>query len=267
MKVRDIRHEDIARTVNTLQTKDGLSVASANLVLSVLSAAFNDAVRHNLARANPCSHLGTDRPGAGTEKDTETTDSVKIMTPDELRAFLAAAPEPWSLFWQLLAQTGLRPSEALGLRRQDIDLEAGTLSVNGQLSENREWTSRLKTKKSKRVLPLPASLRTKLERQLRWFSASDTFVFTTLEGLPWTQREVSRNFRVTAEKIGLTGLTAKGLRHYFGSYLLEHGIPLATVSARMGHANVSITATVYMHELDKLANDDTLRALLEAVGS
>ena len=69
-KVRDIRTDDIARCVNELQRKDGLSVASANLVLSVLSAAFNDAVRRSLVVSNPCSRLGSDRPGAGTERDS-----------------------------------------------------------------------------------------------------------------------------------------------------------------------------------------------------
>lgn len=264
-KVRDVRTQDIVRVVNSLQLA-GLSAASANLVLAVLGKAWAGAIGDGLVKSSPCKIARDDRPGAGTDKDCADAE-VKVMTPAELRAFLEAAPEPWRLFWLLLSRTGLRPSEALGLRREDIDLTEGLLHVRGQLTENREWTSRLKTPKSRRTIPLPASLRVELERQLRWFSASNTFVFTTTAGLPWTQREVSRNFRVTAKRIGLEGCSAKGLRHYFGSHLLESGIPLKSVSEAMGHADVGVTSKVYMHELDRLANDDKIRTALEAMGA
>jgi integrase len=62
-------------------------------------------------------------------------------------------------------------------------------------------------------------------------------------------RTVSKAARRIAAKAGLAGVSLHTMRHSHGSQLLSLGVPLPTVSKRLGHANVHVTATVYSHAL------------------
>ena len=54
-----------------------------------------------------------------------------------------------------------------------------------------------------------------------------------------------------ARKAGFTNIGIHSLRHSHGSQLLSKGVPLPTVSKRLGHSNVYTTATIYAHALPK----------------
>lgn len=60
---------------------------------------------------------------------------------------------------------------------------------------------------------------------------------------------VTKAARRIAKKAGLAGVSMHSIRHSHGSQLLSLGVPLPTVSKRLGHANVHVTATVYSHAL------------------
>ena len=60
---------------------------------------------------------------------------------------------------------------------------------------------------------------------------------------------VTKAARRIAKKAGLAGVSLHTIRHSHGSQLLSLGVPLPTVSKRLGHANVHVTATVYSHAL------------------
>jgi integrase len=62
-------------------------------------------------------------------------------------------------------------------------------------------------------------------------------------------RTVSKAARRIARKAGLIGVSLHTMRHSHGSQLLSLGVPLPTVSKRLGHANTHVTATIYAHAL------------------
>ena len=163
---------------------------------------------------------------------------------------------------------GLRLGEVRGLRWGDVDLDAGTLRVERQLTGRDITPKPTKTKASTRTVPiLPA-----LDRRLRELRAQRTtlvhptaYVVSTHDGRPMSERNLRR---ALDHAIADAELTPEGderlswhvLRHSFGSYLVtELELPLTTVARTMGHRDASVTARVYARDV----SDDT--AMVERV--
>src|SRR5690606_7046359 len=93
---------------------------------------------------------------------------MKYFTPEEVKTFLIHAKEDklHALFF-LAIETGMRPGEYLGLQWKDVDLEKGVLTVRRTLKVKKGggfYFGEPKTKKSRRSLPLSASLITALKK-------------------------------------------------------------------------------------------------------
>jgi integrase len=74
-------------------------------------------------------------------------------------------------------------------------------------------------------------------------------VFCHPDGYYIRPRTVSKGARRMAKKAGLSGVSLHTVRHSHGSQLLSLGVPLPSVSERLGHANTHVTATIYSHAL------------------
>ncbi len=85
---------------------------------------------------------------------------------------------------------------------------------------------------------------------------SDGFVFTGETGKPLFRSTVEHAMKGECTRLGLPAVTPHGFRHLHASLLLDEGVPVTAVSARLGHANPQITLRIYAHALagqDKLA--------------
>ena len=99
-----------------------LSPRSVAYVATILHRALRDAVRWNAIVRNPADAADPPRPSSKAE--------MRIWTAQELSKFLGGvAGDRLAGAWWLLATTGMRRGEALGLRWQDVDLDAGRLSI------------------------------------------------------------------------------------------------------------------------------------------
>lgn len=133
---------------------------------------------------------------------------ARRLTDKEVRALCAAATPGYRGIVTTLAWTGLRVSEALGLRWQDIDFENKEVRVRGQLDEN-GGLKKPKTKAGLRSIPLlpvlERELRLHRKRQLgRGLASPEDLVFTTLTGQPVNRHNVrNRGVLAAAEKAGL----------------------------------------------------------------
>lgn len=72
---------------------------------------------------------------------------------------------------------------------------------------------------------------------------------------PWRPDSVSGRFRDLRNRLGIAGCRFHDLRHGHGTYLLAAGVPVKTVSARLGHADASVTLRVYAHALEAADQD------------
>lgn len=127
VRLSELTAGHIARLYSTLREsgrKDGtggLSERTVKHTHTCLSKALEDAARRRLIARNPTRDVDPPRP-----RNVET----KVWTSDEARAFLAStAGDRLHACWVLAVTTGLRRGELLGLRWDDVDLDAGTLAV------------------------------------------------------------------------------------------------------------------------------------------
>ncbi|MEN1761471.1 site-specific integrase [Anoxynatronum sibiricum] len=159
--ISGLRPERIQRLYNDMLHSKNLSAQTVRYTHTVLRNALQQAVKWKKIDHNPCDLV--DLP-----KRTKT--EQKAMTQEQARAVLKAAEGiRYKVLFELLILTGLRPGEAYGLKWQDIDLNAGTLSVRRALSRTEYgavWElTEPKTSKSRRSMPIPKGLVDSLKRQ------------------------------------------------------------------------------------------------------
>lgn len=157
---------------------------------------------------------------------------------------------------------GLRKSEVLGLRWQDIDFEAGTLSVRNTVTRMRtriehEQTKSLASKRTLFLIPstityLQQVRKDQLERQ-RLLGSAYTItdhICVWPDGRPLSPDYVSQHFRLFLEKHNLPSIRFHDLRHTAGSLLLRKGLNVKQVQEFLGHEKSSTTLDIYLH-IDK----------------
>jgi integrase len=193
----------------------------------------------------------------------------RFLTTDEAKAILEAAKgERLEALYALGVNIGPRIGEALALRWQDVDLDAGKLSIVYNLQRVRgklDPTVEPKTPKSRRRVSLPlAVVDALLEQQARQRKEKVRFrplwqdsdlIFTTQIGTPLDPSDVSREFRAFLVRNELPVVRFHDLRHAAGSIMLKNGVPMHVVSRILGHATIATTVNIYGHVEDEALDD------------
>lgn len=177
----------------------------------------------------------------------------RTWTAEELGRFLSATEGRWRVLFTLLAATGLRVSEALALRWQDVDLDQGLVHVRrvvhpapggGFVFEPP------KTQAGLRTVALPEEvMRLLLDYRQASGGSEEALMFTRADGKPLHRNDVARAMRRVSRRAGLSSPGPHALRHLHGSHLLACGVPLADVSRRLGHSKPTVTLAIYAHSL------------------
>lgn len=159
--VSALRPERIQRLYNEMIHDKKLSSQTVRYTHTVLRNALQQAVKWKKIDHNPCDLV--DLP-----KRTKT--EQKAMSKEQAKAFLKAAEGTrYKVLFETLILTGLRPSEAYGLKWADIDFNVCTLSVRRALTRTENgavWTlTEPKTNKSRRSMPIPLKLVESLKKQ------------------------------------------------------------------------------------------------------
>lgn len=220
----------------------------------IIRGALNDAVRRGIVTRNVA--LLAHAPKIRSIPKVEP----QAWTAQELQAFLreAAGHRLFAALW-LLANTGLRRSELLGLKWDDVDLDAATLSINrGLVSIGYELhESRGKTSNSRRAIDLDATTVAVLAAWKRWQYAertavgirSEDWVFADVDGNPIHPHSISQAFERIVARAGVPKVRLHDVRHTHGTLLIKAGVPVKVVSERLGHGNPSFTIDTYQHVL------------------
>lgn len=223
----------------------GLRANGIRSILAPVKAMYATAVEDGAVRSNPTVNvrIGVDR------RADESGREVRAMTRAELAVVLGQIPEEWRLLFELLAHTGLRISEAIGLTWADVDLGASPrLLVRRQ--DCRGEIGPLKSANSRRDIPLSPGM----ARRLRIARASHVpaeRVFTSPQGFPISDGNLRRRVLTPAvETAGLPWVTFHTFRHTCASLLFEAGRDVKQVSEWLGHADAGFTLKVYVHLMD-----------------
>jgi integrase len=164
----------------------------------------------------------------------------------------------FAAFW-VAAFTGMRRGELLGLRWDDFDERAATISVNrGLVAIDYELhETRGKTPNARRRIDLDPTTVMMLTAWRDWQRAEQRaagietaeWMFSVGRGEPIHPHAISQTFERIVRRAGVPVMRLHGLRHTHGTLLIAAGVPVKVVSERLGHATPSFTIDTYQHVL------------------
>ena len=222
--------------------------------LSLISDVFSYAVKMDLVSDNPCRKV-TIPKGEAKEKP--------IYSQEEMAQLLMAIngePTKYRAFFFLIAYSGFRRSEMLGLEWKDVDFDNDIISIkrtSNYTSERGIYTDTTKTKRSKRVLKISPYImgilkELKDEQDEEALRLGDKWVesdrlFTKWDGRPMNPQTPYGWLKEYCEENDFPFYGVHTFRHLNASLLIGAGIDVATVSGTLGHSNQTTTLSVYSH--------------------
>ncbi len=226
-------------------------------VVGFLRGMFEAAIADGVVACNPCVRLSL----------PELPD--RIVEPLSVQQVLAlgdAMAERYAVGVQLQAALGLRVSELLGLQRADVDLHRRVVHVRRQLHTDGRTFVPLKTKASRRTVPLATPVALAVGAHIAEHGqAPDETVLISPHGNPVTHKVYQRAFRRAVAASGVEA-TTHDLRHHCASVLVASGVPVNVVAAHLGHGDGgALLLRVYAHLLPSA--EDVARRALDAAWS
>jgi integrase len=205
-----------------------------------------DAERCGLVEEGVGSGLAATRRRSGRDRA-----EGRFLTRRQLRRLIAEIPEQWILFFELLASTGLRVSEAIALRWMDLDLE-NEPHLKVRRSIVRGVVGGPKSRFGRRRVPLAPDVVSGLlaVRSVTFDGAS--LVFSTRKGTPINPGNLRKRVLAPAvERAELSGVGFHAFRHTCASLLIERGLSLLRLQLWMGHHSAAYTIDIYGHLVDE----------------
>jgi integrase len=180
---------------------------------------------------------------------------------DDITRFLEAAKgTPYYALFYTAFFTGMRRSELLALRWQDVDFILSQVYVSRSLHQVKDGSFAFrspKTAKGRRTVALPPSAilvlnehreKQKLEHAMLGIPLTDDdLVFSQLDGRPLLPDTVSHAWIKLVRHTGLKPIRFHDARHSHASLMLKQGIHPKIVQERLGHSTIAITLDTYSH--------------------
>lgn len=246
--VAEIKRDAIAEWVNALDVGPWAKKSTLRLLRSILAIAVED----GRIRANPAASVSA--------PPIPPRDRHRYLTALQVEALAAACGDQGDVV-QILAYTGLRWSELVGLRVMDVDLNRGRIHVwrSAPEVEGRIIIGPTKTKASKRTVPIPTRLFALFKARVDGRPLDDPAVASPegsmLRANNWRRHT---HWRKALDELGLAPLKIHDLRHTYASLARAAGADLKWLQKTMGHSSITVTANIYADlydsELDEVAN-------------
>lgn len=236
------------------KTRKPLAPKTIRHNLSLISDVFTYAVKMGLVSDNPCSKV-TIPKGEVKEKQIYSQEEMEILLTK-----LMGEPLKYKVFFYLIAYSGFRRSEMLGLEWKDIDFENNIISVrrtSNYTAERGTYTDTTKTKRSQRTLKISPFImdmlkQLKEEQDNEALRLGTKWVETDRLFTKWNGEEMNNQtpygwLKEFCEKNDLPFYGIHSFRHFAASALISAGLDVTTVSGALGHCNSGTTLNVYSH--------------------
>ncbi|WLS07533.1 tyrosine-type recombinase/integrase [Shinella sumterensis] len=280
---------------------EGRSPAMIKKVLGSLGSILSDAQERGLTVRNPSKEMRARRKGDKRHEGRHRPRlrvGEDIPAREEIKAFVAVLAGRWRPLLLVAVFAGLRSSELRGLRWQDVDLDARTISVRQRADEFGD-IGRPKSEAGERTIPVPPLVINSLKEWKLAYSRPTAgrdengkviredahlthLVFANGSGKVESHANIINRGLIPAmlnagvsidtgerDEEGKPILKAKytglhSLRHFYASWLINRpedgglGLPLKVVQERMGHASITMTADTYGHLFPRADHADEL---------
>ncbi len=223
--------------------------------LSFISDVFSYAVKMGIVSDNPCSKV-TIPKGEVKEKQIYSQEELELLLNK-----LQGEPTKYRAFFYLIAYSGLRRSEMLGLEWKDIDFENDIISIkrtSNQTAARGIYTDTTKTKRSQRTLKISPYImdilkELKAEQDEEALKLGDYWVdtdrlFAKDNGEPQHPNTTYTWLKRFCERNALPFHGLHSFRHFAASALISAGLDVTTVSGALGHCNSGTTLNIYSHQ-------------------
>jgi len=226
--ISDYSRKDITAFIERLRDR-GYNSSSLSRYLSSIRSFSRYLVLEGIREDDPTEEIRNPRKWERLPRAVTVEDMERIL--DEVRG---------GRFWQrdlcmieLMYAAGLRVSELVSLRVEDLNLEAGFVRVFGK--GGKERVVPLSAQTAQRIGEYMKTLRRELLR-----GRESAYLFLSQRGGPMTRQRFWQALKGYARKAGLR-ISPHVLRHSFATHLLEGGADLRSVQKMLGHADISTT--------------------------
>ncbi len=267
--------------------KEGYAPKTISDIHHTASLIFKSACQRKILKENPAAGAVMPRRDNGLYTPEAEDELPKYMEKQELLLFLDAAKAEGTfatyVLFMLLAYTGMRIGELMGLQWQDIDFVQQEISINRTVYIKERVAEYLlltpKTRNSKRRISITddivALLKKHRTKQLkermaasgRWHDGGFVFTSLTFPGYPLPKQTIQYRMKKILQRAHLNpSITPHSLRHTHASLLAEAGVTLEAIMERLGHANDDVTRRIYLH-ITKHSKRDAAQKFCSLMGN
>ncbi|MFC3150937.1 site-specific tyrosine recombinase XerD [Litoribrevibacter euphylliae] len=215
----------------------GYKARSTARMMSCVRSFYRYLIRESKISEDPTQNLESPKLGRPIPDSLTEEEVDRLLDAPDIKTNLGLRDRT---MLEVLYATGLRVSELVGLRLEQVNLRQGLVRVTGK--GNKE-----------RLVPLGEEAMDWIESFLKEARGemlpdlSDSIVFPSQQGRPMTRQTFWHRIKRYAIEAGITKhLSPHTLRHAFATHLLNHGADLRVVQMLLGHSDLS-TTQIYTH--------------------
>lgn len=261
-RIGNIRRSDVQALVKWLEAREirpanddeparNLSAGSIRNIYEVLARVMDAAMEDRVISVSPCRRIALPK---------NHDDEVEVPTLNDIERVRSALGERWQAIPIVLAGSGLRVGELLGLRLSDVDFLRRTVRVERQRLQSHQIAP-LKSKASRRTVPVGQVVIDTLAAHLAAYPPATDALFVDELLEPLTYRRWKRLLSDATKGAGVD-VTSHSFRHFAASALISGGASVKQVQTFLGHASAMTTLRTYAHLWP--GDEDRTRNVLDA---
>lgn len=228
-----LKREDFVDFMEMLMDK-GYSMSSICRFISSIKSFCKYLLSEKIIDEDPSENLKSPNKWERIPKALSVSETKKLLIENIPKSKnIKPASVRDAVMLELIYSSGLRVSELVSLKLEDIHFDAGFMRVMGKGSKER-------------IVPVSEGTLDKIkeyiknEREKILKKKESPYLFVTSRGLPMTRQRFWQTVKAAGEKIGLK-VSPHTMRHSFATHLLEGGADLRSLQKMLGHADISTT--------------------------
>ncbi|MAX79576.1 MAG: integrase [Crocinitomicaceae bacterium] len=240
----EVTHHFIRAWIVDLMEVEGCTPSSVNRKLSTLRTYFKFLLRSLLIKANPMTNITAPKKAKRLPEFAAENDILQLFNADVFEDSYKGAME--KAIVGLFYQTGIRLSELIELKLQDVDFNKGFIKVLGKGGKER-------------FVPIGNEMIHELDQYLNYKNSiehnneEEFFFFTTEKGKKLYPSMVYKTVnRWLSEVTTLNKTSPHVLRHTFATHMLNRGADLTTIKELLGHESLAATQVYTHNSFEKL---------------
>jgi len=263
-KVQDIKSRDIFNLYSNVRKTSNAKEGTLKIVHAYIRKMFNFAVDLEFIAVSPMAKVSA--PKATPEK-------FVVWTPEQVDEFLNYSKDKniWTYFpMAITVMTGLRRSEVLGLKWEDIDFSRGVINLSRTVHEIARQEFPViqfgKTQKAMTTIPVPEvalnllkdiqGTHISIKSEVGNIWNKEGWVFVLAEGSLLKPNWLTTSFRRNLAKLNLPKpMNVKGFRHLFATFLLQKNAHPKVVQELMRHSTFKLTMDTYSHVVESIGRE------------